>query len=194
MGYIEDNPVKRVKSIPYADTHREFLTEEEVKALAKNECMNPVLKRAFMFSIITGLRWSDVNKITWGQVQKTKDNGWSLTYRQQKTDGQEYLPINEQALLFMCEKGKPDQRIFHGLKYSAYMNVDLSRWVLKAGITKKITFHCARHTHATLVLTHNVDIYTVSKMLGHRHIKPTEIYAKVIDQKKIKAVSLFPNL
>ena len=59
---------------------------------------------------------------------------------------------------------------------------------------KYITFHCARHSFATLQLTMNTDIYTVSKLLGHRHLKTTEIYAKVIDKKKIDAVSSIPNI
>ena len=74
------------------------------------------------------------------------------------------------------------------------MNVELSKWVMKAGITKDITFHCARHTHATLLLTNGVDLYTVSKLLGHKDIKTTQIYAKIIDQKKISAVNSIPQL
>ena len=62
--------------------------------------------------------------------------------------------------------------------------LNLTEWVIKAGIEKHITFHCARHTYATLQITLGTDIFTVSKLLGHRHLKTTEIYAKVIDQKK----------
>lgn len=60
---------------------------------------------------------------------------------------------------------------------------------MKAGITKHVTFHCARHTYATLQLTLGTDIYTVSKLLGHRHLKTTEIYAKVIDERKQQAAN-----
>jgi site-specific recombinase XerD len=70
----------------------------------------------------------------------------------------------------------------------------LREWVMGAGITKKMTFHCARHSFATLQLSMNTDIYTVSKLLGHRHLKTTEIYAKVIDKKKIEAASKIPQL
>jgi site-specific recombinase XerD len=63
---------------------------------------------------------------------------------------------------------------------------------MKAGIKKKITFHCARHTYATLLLTHNVDMAVVSKMLGHRELKTTQIYAKVIDQRKVDAIHMLP--
>ena len=66
--------------------------------------------------------------------------------------------------------------------------------MLKAGITKNITFHCARHTHATLLLTNGVDIYTVSKLLGHKEIKTTQVYARIIDEKKKEAVNKIPSI
>nr|WP_255485165.1 tyrosine-type recombinase/integrase [Mucilaginibacter sp. X5P1] len=58
------------------------------------------------------------------------------------------------------------------------------RWLAKAGINKNITFHCFRHTYATLQLEFGTDVYAVSKMLGHKHIKTTQVYAKVVDRKK----------
>lgn len=74
------------------------------------------------------------------------------------------------------------------------MNVRLCQWVLKAGITKHITFHCARHIHATLLLANEADIYTVSKLLGHRKIRTTQIYAKVMYESKRKAVDKLPEI
>ena len=69
------------------------------------------------------------------------------------------------------------------------MNNDLRYWAASAGISKHITFHSARHTFATLQLTLGTDIYTVSKMLGHRELTTTQIYAKIIDEKKVEAVN-----
>lgn len=192
LDYLDVNPVKKVKAIKQADANREYLTREELSRADKTECRYPVLKSAFMFSALTGLRWSDINLLTWGQIQYSKDIGWSVKFRQKKTDGQEYLPFNEQALKYLGNKGDSGDKIFVGLKYSAYMNVELSKWIMKAGITKDITFHCARHTHATLLISNGVDIYTVSKLLGHKDLKTTEIYAKVIDKKKIDAVKSLP--
>lgn len=181
------NPVLRVKGISQAETQREFLTLEELKALFETDCDQPVLKRAAIFSALTGLRWSDMIKLSWKEVQGSIQDGYFIRFTQQKTQGIETLPIADQAYEQLGERGKPEDRIFQGLKYSAYTNVQLSRWVLIAGITKKITFHCFRHTYATLQLTMGTDIYTVSKLLGHRHLKTTEVYAKVIDKKKIDA-------
>jgi integrase len=194
LDMIEKNPVKMVKAIKQAESKREYLTLEELKKLKEVECRYPILKKAFLFSALTGLRWSDINKLVWKEVQHSESSGWSLVFRQQKTDGQEYLPINLQAIEFLPERGNPDDRVFQGLKYSAEMNIALARWVLLAGITKKISFHCARHTNATLLITSGVDIYTVSKMLGHRDLKTTQIYAKIIDQKKIDAANLIPHI
>ena len=99
------------------------------------------------------------------------------------------MPISEQAFSFLGDRGEPNEKVFIGLKYSAWHNLRLQQWAMRAGISKTVTFHCARHTYATLQLTLGSDIYTVSKMLGHKHLKTTEIYAKVIDHKKKEAAN-----
>ncbi len=188
---INDNPAKRVKGIKQAETKREYLTIEELKELDKTECRYDVLKRAFLFSCFTGLRWSDIQKITWSNIKKFED-GYRIEFTQTKTKGVEYLDIHPSALKYLNNKNNdPKEKIFARLKYSSYMNVELSKWMMKANITKDITFHCARHSFATVLLTKGVDIYTVSKMLGHRELKTTQIYTKVIDQKKRDAVKVF---
>ncbi|HLT87717.1 MAG TPA: site-specific integrase, partial [Sphingobacterium sp.] len=184
-----ENPARRVKGIPQDETHREFLTIEELRALRDTVCEHPVLKSAALFSALTGLRWSDIMKLTWADVFHSVVDGYYIRFTQQKTKGAEILPISEQAYCLLGEPQSAKERIFAGLKYSAYTNLILARWVMNAGIRKKITFHCFRHTYATLQLTMGTDIYTVSKLLGHRQLKTTEIYAKVIDKKKIEAAS-----
>ena len=84
--------------------------------------------------------------------------------------------------------------VFTGLRYTSYHNFELQRWILKAGITKPITFHCARHTFAVLQLTLGTEIFTLSKLLGHTELKTTQIYAKIIDEKKREAVNKIPDL
>lgn len=70
----------------------------------------------------------------------------------------------------------------------------LNHWIEKAGIDKHISFHCARHTYATLLLTYGADIYTVSSLLGHTNVKTTQIYAKIVDENKRKTVDLIPDI
>lgn len=192
---ISDNPCENVPYITQSETKREFLTFEELQKLSSSECRYPVLKRAFLFSALTGLRWSDIQKLVWSEVQFSEQTGWGIYFRQQKTDNVDYLPISDQARSLLSElRGEPNESVFYGLKYSAYHNAALTNWCSKAGITKHITFHCARHTNATLLITNGVDIYTVSKLLGHRELQTTQIYAKLVNEKKIEAVNKLPLL
>lgn len=187
---INENPAKRIKNIKPDESNREYLTKEEVKALMETDCRYEVLKRAFLFSCFTGMRWSDINQLTWRYVRKSED-GYRVHFSQKKTKGVEYLYIPDIALEYIGEKGQPDERVFVGLKYSAYMNTALARWVLEAGITKLITFHCARHTYATILLEEDVNIRVIQDMLGHKELRTTLIYAKIIDKKRREAASIF---
>lgn len=191
---ISFNPALRVKGIKAGEPNREFLTLEELKRLAQTDTDLPVLKQAALFSALTGLRWSDIQNLTWGQVQHSEMEGYFIRFVQQKTKGVEMLPISKQAFVLMGERGQSGDKIFKGLKYSAWNNLKIAQWVMRAGITKTITFHCFRHTYATLQISLGTDIYTISKMLGHRDLKTTQIYTKVIDKLKRDAADKIPNL
>ncbi|MBD3638515.1 MAG: site-specific integrase [Crocinitomicaceae bacterium] len=188
-GIISKNPAEQVSTFKQGEPEREFLTLEELQAAAKAECDIPILKRAFLFSALTGLRWSDVQKLLWSEIQHSDEMGWYIRFRQQKTKGVETLPISDQARDLLGDEGLAEERVFKGLKYSSWHNMRLQQWMMRAGISKTITFHCARHTYATLQLTLGTDIYTVSKLLGHRELKTTQIYAKIIDEKKKEAAN-----
>jgi len=190
---IQSNPSHDIANPKVTENAREYLTLDELKAVAKAECRYEVLKRAFLFSCLTGLRWSDVNKLQWSEVQK-ENEGWKITFNQKKTKGLQYLDISEQARAYLGEAGSQHERVFTGLKYSSYVNVELSKWIMRAGITKDITFHCARHTFAVLQLTLGTEIFTLSKLLGHSELKTTQIYAKIIDEKKREAVNKIPDI
>jgi integrase len=189
---IKENPCLRVKSIKQVQGHRQFLTLEELQKLASTPCKPPLLKKAFLFSALTGLRWSDVKEITWDKIHHSETDGWSIQFTQKKTKQTEVLPVAEQAIKLLGERTSDSP--FEGLEYNAWKNIKLRDWIQSAGITKRITFHCARHSFATLQLSLNTDIYTVSKMLGHKNLRTTEIYAKVIDKRKIEAAGRMPVL
>ena len=186
-GYLQSDLNAKIEPIRQAETQRNFLTIEELNSLVKTECNNPLLKRAALFSALTGLRFSDIKKLVWGELEYIEGNGYFIQFKQQKTKGIEMLPISEQAYFLLGERKGTVDKVFEGLNYSAYGNKYLYQWIGAAGITKKITFHCFRHTFATLQLSKGTDIYTVSKMLGHRELKTTQIYAKIIDQTKREA-------
>lgn len=191
-GYLSINYASKIKSFEQAESQREYLTYQELQALASTNCKYQVLKNAFIFSCLTGLRWSDINTLTWSEV-RDEDNGISrVNFRQEKTDGVEYLYISNQARELLGDRQHPSERVFKGLKYGAVYNNEIVRWCNRAGISKHITFHSARHTNAVLLLENGADIYTVSKRLGHREIRTTAIYAKIVDQKMKEAANLIP--
>jgi len=186
-GYLRNDLNNKIQPIKQAETQRNFLTIEELNSLVKTECNNPLLKRAAIFSALTGLRFSDIKNLIWGELEYIEGNGYFIQFKQQKTKGVEMMPISEQAYSLLGECKEPTDKVFEGLTYSAHENKHLAKWIGLAGISKDITFHCFRHTFATLQLSKGTDIYTVSKMLGHRELKTTQIYAKIIDQTKREA-------
>jgi integrase len=191
-GILQTDLNAKISPIKAAETRREYLTIEELNKLVKTPCNNDLLKRAALFSALTGLRFSDIQKMVWGELEYIEGQGYFLNFNQKKTKGVEVLPISEQAYSFTKGTENPkdmpqDKPVFEGLKYSAYHNKHLFQWIGAAGITKDITFHCFRHTFATLQLFNGTDIYTVSKMLGHKDLKTTQVYAKIVDDTKRKA-------
>ena len=179
----------KVKGIPEVKVKREYLTIEEAGMLANTPCDNEILKRAFFFAVLTGIRLCDVQGLTWGEISKVQ-NGWQVDFTQRKTHIVDYLPINEQAYSLCGERGECDQRVFEGLTGSSWISRPLKKWIKASGITKNITFHCSRHTFATLQLESDTNIYTIKDMLGHTNVKTTQIYAHIVDKSKRNAAKV----
>lgn len=186
---ITTDPCISINNVRAEGSSRVYLTQAEVKKLYLTPCpILPSLRIASLFSCLTGLRWSDIEKLTWGEIEETDQSDISLLkYRQKKTGRSEYLPISNQAREILGTRKSQSERVFPDLKYSATNNTILKNWVLSAGIQKKITFHCFRHTYATLQLANGTDIYVISGNLGHSQLKTTEIYTKITNEKKIEA-------
>lgn len=174
----------KVASIKEIETRREFLTIEELNQLVKTPFKNDILKRVTLFSALTGLRFANIKELKWDNLEHIQDQGYILKFRSKKSARNETLPISDQAVRLLGKTKEPEKNIFEGLIYSDYQNKQFKNWIKEAGITKKITFHCLRHTYATLQLLNKTDLYTVSKMLGHKNIKTTQIYAKIVDETK----------
>ncbi|ELZ1717751.1 site-specific integrase [Vibrio parahaemolyticus] len=197
-GIIRDNPLSQVTSIKAKTTKRVYLTLDEVNALAHTECRYPVLKRAFLFSCTTGMRWCDIHQLTWSEVE-TFNNHKRIIFDQAKLSqgdakSLQYLDIPKSAESLLGSPKASHERVFKGLKYSSYINVELLRWALAAGISKHVTFHAGRHTFAVIQLSRGIDIYAVSKLLGHSELKTTEIYADIIEQRRMEAMLTFPDI
>ncbi|MFH4726391.1 site-specific integrase [Vibrio diabolicus] len=197
-GIIRDNPLSQVTSIKAKTTKRVYLTLDEVNALAHTECRYPVLKRAFLFSCTTGMRWCDIHRLTWSEVE-TFNNHKRIIFDQAKLSqgdakSLQYLDIPKSAESLLGSPKASHEGVFKGLKYSSYINVELLRWALAAGISKHVTFHAGRHTFAVIQLSRGIDIYAVSKLLGHSELKTTEIYADIIEQRRMEAMLTFPDI
>jgi integrase len=197
-GIIQNNPMKditRFERPQQPQINREYLTIDEIKQLVKTECVKPVVKQAFLFSCFSGLRFSDVKALKWGDIQTDNEGNKIIRFMQKKTGKHENLQVSDEALKFLPDKGAANNNdtVFI-LSNNGYTNQALKSWVLSAGITKRVTFHVSRHTNATLLLSLGVPIETVSKLLGHADIQTTQIYAKVIDKNKRAAVSKLDGL
>ncbi len=191
---IPDNPLNKLSlqdKIKVPESKREFLTIEELKKIEATPHDYLHIKQAFLFACYCGLRISDIRQLTWKDLIKDGDK-WRINIMMQKTTTPLYLPISQKAINWLPERGnaKDDDRIFVRLPVQVNTKQYIKPWMDEAGITKPITFHCSRHTFGTMLLTLGVDIYTVSKLLGHSKIETTQIYAKIINKKKDDAVSL----
>ena len=179
----------KIENVKGEEGKREYLTEKELQKLANTPYKKDDVRRAALFSALTGLRYSDIQKLTYNDISFDNENNPRIEFRQKKTKGIVYLPISTQALELCGDRKNADLLIFPDLAAAEHVNRHISVWAKSAGINKHVSFHCFRHTFATLQLANGTDIYTVSKMLGHSNVKTTQIYAKVIDKNKQKAAN-----
>ncbi|WP_296002809.1 site-specific integrase [uncultured Alistipes sp.] len=193
---LRENPFNKIDKrdkIKEPESKREYLTIGEVKQLMNTPYPKESLtdiKNAYLFSCFCGLRISDIMALQWKNV--VCDRGaYSLEIVMQKTKDPIYVPLSEQAMKWMPERGDKaaEDKVFV-IPRVEYVNPGLAKWAEQAGLKKHVTFHTARHTFATMMLTLGADLYTVSKLLGHSDVKVTQVYAKIVNQKKNDAVNL----
>lgn len=200
-GLIDRNPAAMLdkEDRPKSDTReREYLTIDELRRLEAAAVANPrhaVVASAFLFACFTGLRYSDISQLCWRHIVESPGGGYEIHIRQQKTQSRVVVPLSENAMRFLPSGRNPaSDKVFKRLGANAYLNVKLKKLVESAGICKSVSFHVARHTYATMLLTYGADLYTVSKLLGHANTATTQIYAKLVDQKRREAVEMIPAL
>lgn len=183
-----EKPQRRTKK-------RDFLTMEELQRLAKAECDDWRVKKAFMFCCFTGLRYIDVSRLKWKHIQKLGDGTYQLDMTQKKTQEPVYIPLSNNAMKWLPERGDNGRENYvFQFRDRSIIYKYLQDWGKRAGIEKHLIFHMSRHTCATMLLYYGADLYTVSKILGHQSIKSTQIYAKVVDSMKRKAVDNIPDV
>ena len=185
---IGENLAEDAEYIKEEETHREYLSEEELKLLWETPIINEKVKHMALFSALTGLRFVDVNNLDWKNVYEDKHQGYYIQLREQKTKSIQNHPISKTAYEILKKQNTTTGIVFGDIKYSQ-ISRPLKEWLKAAGINKKISFHNFRHSYATLQLAKGTDIYTVSKLLGHKNVSTTQIYAKVLDKNKIEAAN-----
>lgn len=192
-GVMDNNPfyaLRKHERIAKAQSERDYLTKEELLALAVAPATNETTKRAFLFCCFTGLRYSDVCTLTWRDIKQV-DSGLVVSIRaMQKTGKQVTIPLNQSALKWLPDRNgcKPGQKVFDMTCLSA-CNKCLKKSAAAAKIEKNVSFHTSRHSFATLSLAAGGDLYTVGKLLGHTNIRSTQVYADVVMETKIEAVN-----
>lgn len=212
-GLIAENPFDKIPSgerIKGAESKREYLTAKElqtlidtpfpelgrVRAVNGNIYGGRDIKTAFLFSCFTGLRLSDIKALKWSNIVNN-DGQWSIDgIIIKKTQRPHYLPLSGEALKYLPERGEAgdDDFVFNLPNSDGFTDMKIKMWAESAGLNKKVTFHVARHTNATLLLTAGADLYTVSKLLGHKNVATTQVYAKIVNSKKIEAVNMLDGL
>jgi integrase/recombinase XerD len=182
------NPAEGITIKKNTIIKKQILTFEEIQAMAKVTVTNNQVKRAFLFSCLTGLRFCDIIQLKWKNIQSGIMN---LT--QQKTGIPVSINLNQSALTILGERGKGEDLVFTLPSHNACIK-DLSVWCKKAGIEKKITWHCARHSFATGIIYYGSDVKNASSLLGHNSLSYTDRYLRIVNALKEKAVSNLPEV
>ena len=179
---------------------KDILSKEEIQTLFAThyDKENPIIRRAFALTCFTGIRYCDVKRLTYGDVDFSNK---LLTFRQSKVAHDSgvsgvTIPLNNVLLSIIGEKptGAKDSELIFALPSLEMCLKALKRWVKRAGISKHISWHCARHSFAVNILNNGANIKTVASLLGHSGLKHTEKYTRAIDSLKQEAINSLPEL
>lgn len=194
-GLVVPNALSGIDPIKIPQETVTYLTVEELKALKEVKWANETTKRMFFFSCFTGLRFSDIKKLKWSEI--TED--YHLKFAQKKTQSKNgqytFLPLSSQAVELLGERQNGECLVFPNSVNNMTANTMLHNVAKKCGIEKYVHFHMARHTLGVTLLSKGVEIYTVSKLLGHASVSTTErFYANLTDKKKEEGINQFPTI
>lgn len=193
---LPDNPAKGIRLPQYNDVTKEILSPKELVKLTLTPCRNPEVKRAFLFSCQSGLRWCDIQDLCYKNIDFAQRR---LTLIQKKVTGHSHKPVlhlylNENAMRLLQEsKGMPNDFIFTLPSHSYSLRI-INEWTAHAGLRKHISFHCARHTFITSIMARGANIKTAASLAGHSSTRHTEKYIHIIDKQKQQAVESLPDL
>lgn len=197
-GLIETNPfaTKKINSmVKCQPKQREYLTFDELKKVSESKCGNQQVKQAFLFSCYSGLRYSDISKLRWCDLELGANGVMYANFIVKKTKKAQRLPLNQFALEQMPDKPDNGQNeLIFKLPTICVIEKQVKILVRNANIDKHITFHCARHTFATLLVSNGENVYNVKELLGHNNVTTTQIYADIVAESLVKSVNVFDKL
>lgn len=171
---------------------KDILTEDELRLLVIGYCGNEDVKRAFLFSCNTGLRYVDIKQLTWKQI-KRGENGLYLDVIQSKTGKSVKVNLNKSAIKYLGDPLKINELIFC-LPSHTSINKNLKNWAKKSGVIKAVTYHVARHTFGTLLAHNNTNLKNISSLMGHTSLNYTNLYVRESEILKQNAVDTLPVL
>jgi len=178
---LKVNPIDNVeKKLKGKAKKKDILTLPEIKKLAGTPTESNEVRRAFLFSCVTGLRWADVKPLKWSSIRLESKE---MNIDQSKTDEPVFTPLNDTAIKLLQEAGTKNDYVFN-LPSANGANKTVKAWVKRAGIDKKITWHNARHSFGTNLIFNDVDVLTASKLLNHTSMKHTQRYVKASQEMK----------
>lgn len=195
-GKIPSHSNEDVEPIKETETEKLSLTSKELEILINDPTSytTPV-KKAFVFCCLTGLRYGDIKDLQFQDISEKKHKGkpsFFIKRRMNKTKDFVEIFLDKMVLdLIEFKKGKKGL-VFVGLE--DYHRPKIKDWVQSKGIEKNVTFHCSRHTHATILVENKVDIYTIKELLGHKSIATTSIYLHTNEENLHNASRVIPNL
>ena len=191
-GLFDDRILQRVKRPKREQAKKSFLSEGELKRLARHRLSEKYnnIQSMFLFSCLTGLRYSDVQGLRWKDVKRNGKH-LQLEFHQQKTDTHERVPLCAEAEVLLRSQKRSGDHVFRE-ETNQNVNVVLKKWCREANIKKPVSFHSARHTFCVLLLTKDVPIFTVQQLMCHSDIGSTKVYADLLNRTKAKALKKLP--
>lgn len=187
--YLSEDYTLSVPRISNVETFRQIIDDEELKLLLDNPIDDDQVFRSSIFALLTGFRFSALKILKWSDFHySTSLAAWYVHIIDPKPGRSFKHYISHQALQILGKKKDGDQLVFPDLNYHRVRS-KLKEWFRTVGLEKKAKFHNWRHKYATDLIEKGEDIYIVSKMLNHKHVKTTQIYAKVPDVNRAKAAS-----
>ena len=185
---ISANPAAELTARRNEGVTKDILNFDEIQLLAATTANNEQVKRAFLFSCLTGLRYCDIVPLKWESI-----NGQVLKIKQQKTSKDVTIVLNDSALNLLGKPKKGAAAVFNLPSHTACLK-GLASWCKAAGIQKHITWHCARHSFATNIIFYGSDVNSASSLLGHSSLAYTQRYLRIANELKEKAVQNLPSI